>query len=61
MSGASRYSIIAREEDQRPHDDSFFRAYYQEWGRRIGRWPHDLDAKRDAVSPHLPQDRTANA
>jgi methanesulfonate monooxygenase subunit alpha len=61
MSGASRYSIIAREEDRRPHDDCFFRAYYQEWGRRIGRWPHDLDAKREPVSSQSPRRQTANA
>jgi len=61
MSGASRYSIIAREEDQRPHDDCFFRAYYQEWGRRIGRWAHDLDAKREPASSPLPPRQTANA
>jgi phenylpropionate dioxygenase-like ring-hydroxylating dioxygenase large terminal subunit len=61
MSGASRYSIIAREEDQRPHDDCFFRSYYQEWGRRIGRWPHDVDAQREALSPQFVQNRAANA
>jgi methanesulfonate monooxygenase large subunit len=61
MSGASRYSIIAREEDGRPHDDCFFRAYYQEWGRRIGRWPHDLDAKREPASSSSSQRRTASA
>jgi methanesulfonate monooxygenase subunit alpha len=32
-----RYSIIAREEDLNPTDDANVRAYYQEWGRRMGR------------------------
>ena len=44
--GAFRYSIYAREEELRPHDDSNLRAFYQEWGRRVGRWPHDPDAVR---------------
>ncbi len=44
--GASRYSIFAREEELRPHDDSNLRAYYQEWGRRVGYWPHDIEASR---------------
>jgi methanesulfonate monooxygenase subunit alpha len=44
--GAFRYSIYAREEDLRPHDDSNLRAFYQEWGRRVGRWPHDPYAPR---------------
>ena len=45
--GAFPYSIYAREEGLRPHDDANLRAFYQEWGRRVGRWPHDLDARRD--------------
>ena len=44
--GAFRYSIYAREEELRPHDDSNLRAFYQEWGRRVGRWAHDPDANR---------------
>lgn len=44
--GAFRYSIYAREEELRPHDDSNLRAFYQEWGRRVGRWAHDPDAQR---------------
>jgi len=44
--GASRYAIIAREENLRPHDDCNLRAYYQEWGRRVGRWAHDVDLPR---------------
>jgi len=44
--GAFKYSIYAREEELRPHDDSNLRAFYQEWGRRVGRWPHDPDAVR---------------
>ena len=34
-----RYSIIAREESLNPTDDANVRAYYQEWGRRVGRAP----------------------
>jgi methanesulfonate monooxygenase large subunit len=32
-----RYSILAREEDLNPTDDANLRAYYQEWGRLMGR------------------------
>ena len=45
-SGAFPWSLYAREEDLRPQDDSNLRSFYQEWGRRIGRWPHDVDAER---------------
>ena len=45
--GAFRYSIYAREEELRPHDDSNLRSFYQEWGRRTGRWPHDSGANRE--------------
>jgi phenylpropionate dioxygenase-like ring-hydroxylating dioxygenase large terminal subunit len=31
-----RYSILAREEDLNPTDDENLRAYYREWGRRVG-------------------------
>ena len=31
-----RYSLIAREENLNPTDDANVRAYYQEWGRRMG-------------------------
>jgi methanesulfonate monooxygenase large subunit len=34
-----RYSILAREEDLNPTDDANLRAYYAEWGRRMGRSP----------------------
>ena len=34
-----RYSIIAREENLNPTDDANIRAYYQAWGRRMGRSP----------------------
>ena len=34
-----RYSILAREEDLNPTDDANLRAYYYEWGRRMGRRP----------------------
>lgn len=37
--GEVRYSIVAREEDLNPTDDANIRAYYQEWGRRMGRSP----------------------
>jgi phenylpropionate dioxygenase-like ring-hydroxylating dioxygenase large terminal subunit len=39
--GGLPFSIFAREEELRPHDDSNLRAYYQEWGRRVSIWPHD--------------------
>ena len=32
-----RYSVLAREEDLNPTDDANIRAYYAEWGRRMGR------------------------
>jgi methanesulfonate monooxygenase large subunit len=35
--GEVRYSIIAREEDLNPTDDANIRAYYQEWGKRMGK------------------------
>ena len=53
--GASRFSIIAREENFGPHDDCNLRAYYQEWGRRLGQWAHDIDAPRPAVGSELPR------
>jgi len=34
-----RYSILAREEDLNPTDDANVRAYYQEWGRKMGYRP----------------------
>jgi phenylpropionate dioxygenase-like ring-hydroxylating dioxygenase large terminal subunit len=40
-SDAVRYSILAREEDLNPTDDANVRAYYQEWGRRMGCRPND--------------------
>ena len=54
--GAFRFSIIAREEDGHPHDDCNLRAYYQEWGRRIGRWAHDVSAARVDTGPERRQD-----
>ena len=33
---AVRYSILAREEDLNPTDDENVRAFYREWGRRVG-------------------------
>ncbi len=44
--GAFPYSIYAREEELRPHDDSNLRSFYQEWGRRVGRWPHDAGVRK---------------
>lgn len=40
FSGLSPYTIYAREEDTRPMSDCNLRAYYQEWGRRMGRPAH---------------------
>jgi phenylpropionate dioxygenase-like ring-hydroxylating dioxygenase large terminal subunit len=37
QAGEVRFSILAREEDLNPTDDANLRAYYQEWGRRMGR------------------------
>ena len=37
--GQVRFSIVAREEDLNPTDDANIRAYYQEWGKRMGRSP----------------------
>jgi methanesulfonate monooxygenase large subunit len=45
---AVRYSILAREEDLNPTDDANLRAYYVEWGRRMGRTassPFDSEAQ----------------
>ncbi|MGQ0651415.1 MAG: aromatic ring-hydroxylating oxygenase subunit alpha [Betaproteobacteria bacterium] len=44
QAGAVRYSILAREEGLNPTDDANVRAYYQEWGRRMGRAPASLSA-----------------
>jgi phenylpropionate dioxygenase-like ring-hydroxylating dioxygenase large terminal subunit len=46
--GAFRYSIYAREEELRPHDDANLRSFYQEWGRRVGRYPHNNQAYQTA-------------
>ena len=46
VSGASRYNIIAREEELKPQDDANMRGFYQEWGRRLGRAPHDPFGER---------------
>ena len=48
--GAFRYSIYAREEELRPHDDANLRAFYQEWGRRVGRYPHDAEVSQKVES-----------
>jgi methanesulfonate monooxygenase large subunit len=36
-----RYSIVARDEDLKPTDDSRIRHFYSEWSRRMNRSPHD--------------------
>lgn len=36
---AVRYSVLAREENLNPTDDANLRAYYAEWGRRMGLMP----------------------
>jgi len=38
--GAARHTVLAREENLRPMDDGNLRAYYAEWGRRMGRPAH---------------------
>ena len=45
-SRSSKYNFIAREEGLRPQDDANLRAFYQEWGRRLGRAPHDPFGER---------------
>jgi methanesulfonate monooxygenase subunit alpha len=50
--GGVRHSVIAREEDLNPTDDANLRAYYQEWGRRMGRSPsHPFAHQASAGSP----------
>ena len=39
--GAARYQIIARDENLSGQDDAILRAFYSEWGRRVGRSPSD--------------------
>ena len=51
VTGASRYSIIAREEDWGPMDDATLRSFYDAWGRRIGCHAHDIDAPWLAEAP----------
>jgi len=50
-SGIMRYSIIAREEELNPTDDANVRAYYQEWGKRMGSPANApfLDSKKNAA------------
>jgi len=52
--GASRFNIIAREEDLKPQDDANMRSFYQEWGRRMGRAPSDPFAERSREDARLP-------
>lgn len=47
--GAPRYSVIAREEDNRAMDDSPVRNFYAEWRRRTGRASHDIAAPAAAA------------
>jgi methanesulfonate monooxygenase large subunit len=46
--GAARYQIIAREENLSGQDDAILRAFYAEWGRRLGRRPSDPLASHPA-------------
>ncbi len=47
--GASRFSIIAREEERQATDDAPLRSFYGEWRRLVGTSSHDIDAPyRDA-------------
>ena len=39
--GHARHQIIAREENLHGQDDGMLRAWYAEWGRRVGRSPSD--------------------
>lgn len=39
--GGARYQIIARSENNSAQDDGMLRAWYAEWGRRLGRSPGD--------------------
>ena len=43
-SGASRYSIIARQEGNQAMDDAPLRSFYTEWRRHLERCTHDIDA-----------------
>ncbi len=52
--GASRFNIIAREEDLKPQDDANMRSFYQEWGRRMGRAPNDPFAERTREDARQP-------
>ena len=50
-SGASAFSMIAREENLGPMDDATLRAFYAEWQRKTGRQPHDIDAPSASPQP----------
>ena len=47
-SGASRFSIIAREEGRQATDDAPLRSFYSEWRRLLGVSSHDVDAPYQA-------------
>lgn len=42
-SGASRFSIIAREEENQATDDAPLRSFYREWRRLLGVCSHDIE------------------
>ena len=42
--GASRYSVMAREEGRGPMDDATLRSFYAEWRKRVRRHTHDIGA-----------------
>lgn len=44
--GHARHQIIAREENMHGQDDGMLRAWYAEWGRRLGRTPSDPLGRR---------------
>jgi methanesulfonate monooxygenase large subunit len=60
-SGASRYNILAREEDLRPQDDENLRAFYQEWGRRVGRSPWNPVDETRGTGRNLKAESALNA
>jgi phenylpropionate dioxygenase-like ring-hydroxylating dioxygenase large terminal subunit len=53
VSGASRFSIIAREEERQATDDAPLRSFYGEWRRLLGVYSHDVD-ERYRVSDDMP-------
>lgn len=43
------YVLHGREEENGTHDEIGMRQYYAEWGRLMGRPPHDPFGKRSAA------------